>query len=56
MADDETDEIETNQSTLALDSNKQKEFEDKVKRLNAEVSLLSIIIKLWPGPIIASIV
>lgn len=55
MADDETDEVETNQSTLALDSNKQKEFEDKVKRINAEVSLLSII-KLWPGPIIASIV
>lgn len=36
MADDngETNEL----SSLALDSNKQKEFEDKVKRIRAQVS------------------
>jgi len=37
MADDQTEEVATNQSTLALDSNKQKEFEDKVRKINTEV-------------------
>jgi len=38
MADDSSEE-EASQSTLtlALDSNKQKEFEDKVKKLKAQV-------------------
>ena len=39
MAEDNTEEAETNQSTLALDSNKQREFEDKVKRIRAEVTV-----------------
>ena len=34
MEDGETNEL----SSLALDSNKQKEFEDKVKRIQAQVS------------------
>ena len=39
MADDNIEEGETNElSSLALDSNKQKEFEDKVKRIRAQVS------------------
>ena len=39
MADDNTEDGETNDlSSLALDSNKQKEFEDKVKRIRAQVS------------------
>ena len=39
MADDNIEDCETNElSSLALDSNKQKEFEDKVKRIRAQVS------------------
>lgn len=40
MADDNIEDGgETNElSSLALDSNKQKEFEDKVKRIRAQVS------------------
>jgi len=39
MADDNIEDGETNElGSLALDSNKQKEFEDKVKRLRAQVS------------------
>lgn len=39
MADDNIEEGETSElSSLALDSNKQKEFEDKVKRIRAQVS------------------
>lgn len=39
MADDNIEEGETNEiSSLALDSNKQKEFEDKVKRISTQVS------------------
>lgn len=39
MADDNIEDGETNElSSLALDSNKQKEFEDKVKRIPAQVS------------------
>ena len=46
MADKNTEEVEANQSTLALDSNKQREFEDKVKGISAQVNTqlcLSII-------------
>ena len=39
MADDNIEDGGTNElSSLALDSNKQKEFEDKVKRIRAQVS------------------
>jgi len=39
MADDNIGDGEMNEvSSLALDSNKQKEFEDKVKRIRAQVS------------------
>jgi len=41
MADDQTEEVATNQSTLALDSNKQKEFEDKVRKINTETGDLT---------------
>ena len=44
MADDSSEE-EASQSTLtlALDSNKQKEFEDKVKKLKAQVSTFFVL-------------
>ena len=39
MADENIEESESNElASLALDSNKQKEFEDKVKGISAEVS------------------
>ena len=41
MAEDNIEEAETNRSSLALDSNKQREFEDKVKRIRAEVTCFS---------------
>ena len=44
MADDSSEE-EASQSTLtlALDSNKQKEFEDKVKKLKAQVCTFFVL-------------
>lgn len=41
MADKNTGEVEANQSTLALDSNKQREFEDKVKGISAQADDLT---------------
>lgn len=43
MADESTAEMETTQSALALDSSKQKEFENKIKMIPNEVSRILVL-------------